>query len=192
MAGGWGRAGVKGFVTPVLLNIHMRYREIMLEVENPFDAAHLGTILVVGPKNTFGASTHVMKMADGSWQTVHPSGGRDGVQTFTLGADTVDLAALRNAAAESRIGLVLDGVQRGQHIKTGVQVMALPIGASVVYPATGSRSVRTDSGMIQDGKQLPYAAYTATNALWESVMESYLTCGSNLRKHHCFIAASLM
>ena len=108
---------------------------------------------------------------------VHPSGGDRGVPLFTLGDGTVDLATLQDAASGSRIGLVLDGVQRGEHIRTGIQVMALPIGASVVYPALGSRSVRTDKGMVQDGQPLPYAAYTPTNALWESV-------GKNFRIFH--------
>jgi hypothetical protein len=167
-----------------VLNKHMRYHELLNESSDAFAEASIGTILTVKSSEQFGSVHHVMKMANGTWQNVHPSGGDRGVPKFTLGDDAVDIAVLQQAFAENRIGLVLQGITPGDRLRSSIQVMALPLGAVIGNPRY--RAILVDQGVAGDdardktsyrreaagmtdthGTILPPDVFTPDNAVWE-------------------------
>jgi hypothetical protein len=162
----------------------MRDEKLLCESADPFIDALTGTILSIRSPEQFGGATQVMKLASGNWQKVHSTGGYKGIELFELGDDVVDRVTLHLALQENRVGLVLQGIAPGDRIASGIQVLALPLGAVVGNPhyramlidqgvdiqQANSKTTyrRGPDGMLStDQKLLPPSAFTPENAVWE-------------------------
>lgn len=147
----------------------MRYRDILIEGTPSLLAAEpIGTIVQMAPESDFGATIWAMKMASGEWHRVAQVGYQKGVEQYTYDGTPISEAVLDAALSQKRLSRPLEGIHPGDRIRNGVQVLALPIGATVVNPQTGSQYEKTQSGMLAPtGAILDHHVFNSENAMWQ-------------------------
>lgn len=88
----------------------------------------------------------------------------NGHTSFEFGEKPID-SKLMKAANDHET--VVDGLQVGDIITVGVQVMALPLDAVAVHNATGGKYVRTPEGMVNDqGRLIPCNSMMPETHVW--------------------------
>jgi hypothetical protein len=145
-----------------------RWITLLCESESILDREALGTIIQVQPESDFGATTWYMKFADGTWRPILNFVHHTQPNALYRGDDPVDPQALLSALAAKRVGRPVEGLHPGDRITASVQMHALPDGAIIVNPQTGSVYHKKDGHFFsKDGKDLPADVFRSDNAQWK-------------------------
>lgn len=141
----------------------------LTEDANIFDRELLGSIIQIAPESDFGNTLWFMKFADSTWRRVVDFTYHRGQSTCRYNGDPpIDPHDLEVALAAQRVSRPLEGIHLGDYIKASVQMHALPDGAVIINPQTGSVYHKKDGHFFTaDGKDLPSEAFRHFNAKWE-------------------------